>query len=53
MPVRNIYLKIETIPDYSPVSPDKEVAPPVAYERDCMRNPRARPGPICLTLPTR
>jgi plastocyanin len=39
MPVRNIYLKIETIPDYSPVSPDKEVAPPVAYERDCMRNP--------------
>src|SRR5260370_5725189 len=39
MPVRNIYLKIETIPDYSPVSPDKEVAPPIAYERDCMRNP--------------
>jgi len=38
MTVRNIYLKIETIPDYSPVSPDEDVSPPIEYERDCMRN---------------
>ena len=38
MQVRNIFLKIETITDYSPVSPDKEVSPPIVYERDCMRN---------------
>jgi plastocyanin len=38
MTVRNIYLKIETIEDYSPVSPDEDVSPPIVYERDCMRN---------------
>src|SRR5205085_5427038 len=38
MQVRDIFLKIETITDYSPVSPDKEVSPPIVYERDCMRN---------------
>ncbi len=38
MPIRNIYLKIQTIPDYSPVAPDSHVAPPIVYARDCMRN---------------
>jgi hypothetical protein len=38
MPVRHIYLKIETIPDYSPVDPDPTAAPPIHYGRDCMRN---------------
>src|SRR5262249_18048531 len=38
MPTRNIYLKIETIPDYSPVDPDPTAAPPIRYGRDCMRN---------------
>ena len=38
MSIRNIYLKIETIEDYSPVSPDEDVSPPIIYERDCMRN---------------
>src|SRR5215470_7733405 len=38
MPTRNIYLKIETIANYSPVAPDPEVSPPIAYQRDCMRN---------------
>ena len=36
MPVRDIYLKIEPIFDYSPVDPDP--ASPVPYRRDCMRN---------------
>lgn len=38
MAIRDIYLKIEPILDYSPVAPDSEVSPPVVYERDCMRN---------------
>jgi hypothetical protein len=38
VPVRNIYLKIETIHDYCPVEPDDHVAEPIAYKRDCMRN---------------
>jgi hypothetical protein len=38
MPVRNIYLKIESIHDYSPVEPDNHVGPPISYKRDCMRN---------------
>ena len=38
MAVRHIYLKIETIPDYSPVDPDPTAAPPIHYGRDCMRN---------------
>jgi len=38
MPTRDIYLKIETIPGYSPVEPDDHVSPPIQYRRDCMRN---------------
>ena len=38
MATRDIYLKIETIPDYSPVEPDDHVSPPIQYRRDCMRN---------------
>jgi plastocyanin len=38
MAVRNVYLKIETIPGYSPVEPDDHVSPPIQYRRDCMRN---------------
>ncbi len=38
MPTRNIYLKIEPIPDYSPVYPDPMAGPPIRYGRDCMRN---------------
>jgi plastocyanin len=36
MAVRDVYLKIESILDYSPVDPDP--ASPVPYRRDCMRN---------------
>jgi plastocyanin len=39
MAVRNIYLKIEPVLDYSPVRPDEHVSPPIVYARDCMRNP--------------
>lgn len=46
MPVQNVYLKIESIPDYSPVAPDEEVSPPVAYRRDCMRNAGHEDGTI-------
>ena len=38
MAVRRIYLRIEAIPDYSPVDPDPHVTPPRQYRRDCMRN---------------
>jgi plastocyanin len=38
MPTRDIYLKIEQIPDYSPVEPEMMVGPPRHYRRDCMRN---------------
>src|ERR1700731_1618375 len=38
MATRDIYLKIEIIPDYSPVDPDDHVSPPIQYRRDCMRN---------------
>ena len=38
MAVRNIYLKIQSIPGYSPVEPDDHVSPPIVYRRDCMRN---------------
>lgn len=48
MPVRHIYLKIESIPDYSPVCPDPMFAPPVHYGRDCMRNIGHEDG----TIPT-
>ena len=35
---RHIYLKIERIEEYSPVSPQDKVALPRQYKRDCMRN---------------
>jgi plastocyanin len=34
---RDIYLRIETIPGYSPVNPDDDEANP--YKRDCLRGP--------------
>jgi FtsP/CotA-like multicopper oxidase with cupredoxin domain len=36
--VRDIYLKIEQLPGYSPVEPDGMAGPPRRYRRDCMRN---------------
>jgi plastocyanin len=39
MPIRDVYLKIEPISDYSPVEPEQKVMPPKLYRRDCMRNP--------------
>ena len=37
--VRDIYLKIERVPDYSPPRPHTEkAAPHIQYGRDCMRN---------------
>jgi hypothetical protein len=38
MQMRDVYLKIESIPGYCPVEPDDHVAPPISYRRDCMRN---------------
>jgi hypothetical protein len=38
MALRDVYLKIEPIPGYSPVEPDDHVSPPIRYRRDCMRN---------------
>ena len=46
MAVRNVYLKIETIPGYSPVEPDDHVSPPIQYRRDCMRNMGHEDGTI-------
>lgn len=46
MAVRDIYLKIETIPGYSPVEPDDHVSPPIQYRRDCMRNMGHEDGTI-------
>jgi plastocyanin len=46
MAVRNIYLKIERISDYSPVEPDDHVSPPIQYRRDCMRNMGHEDGTI-------
>jgi hypothetical protein len=46
MAIRNIYLKIERIPDYSPVEPDDHVSPPIKYRRDCMRNMGHEDGTI-------
>jgi len=37
MPDRQIYLRIEGIPDYSPVDPGGGIAPPKQFRRDCMR----------------
>lgn len=38
MTLRHVYLKIEAIPQYSPVSPDPGAGSPIRYGRDCMRN---------------
>ena len=38
MALRDVYLKIETIPGYSPLEQDDHVSPPNQYRRDCMRN---------------
>ncbi|MDQ3803167.1 MAG: DUF1929 domain-containing protein [Acidobacteriota bacterium] len=46
MPVRDIYLKIETIHDYSPVAPDDHSSAPITYKRDCMRNAGHEDGTI-------
>ena len=46
MATRNVYLKIERIPDYSPVAPDMHVSPPIMYARDCMRNMGHEDGKI-------
>src|SRR5262249_57481544 len=46
VPVRDIYLKIETISGYSPVEPDDHVSPPIQYRRDCMRNMGHEDGTI-------
>jgi FtsP/CotA-like multicopper oxidase with cupredoxin domain len=37
MAIRHVYLKIEAVPDYSPVAPDMMAGPPIHYGRDCMR----------------
>ncbi|MGH7564981.1 MAG: galactose oxidase-like domain-containing protein [Gemmatimonadota bacterium] len=37
MAIRDIYLKIESIEDYSPVRPMEKTAPPIFYGRDCAR----------------
>lgn len=49
MPTRNIYLKIEQIPNYSPVNPDMMASPPRHYARDCMRNMGHEDGNIPLS----
>jgi FtsP/CotA-like multicopper oxidase with cupredoxin domain len=46
MPIRDIYLKIEIIAEYSPVEPDDHVSPPIQYRRDCMRNAGHENGAI-------
>jgi FtsP/CotA-like multicopper oxidase with cupredoxin domain len=46
MPVRDIYLQIEPVYEYSPVEPDPMPPPPVQYRRDCMRNPGHEDGTI-------
>ena len=46
MAIRDIYLKIETIPGYSPVEPEDHVSPPIIYRRDCMRNMGHEDGTI-------
>ncbi len=49
MPIRNIYLRIEQIPNYSPVAPDPMASPPRQYQRDCMRNPGHEDGNIPIS----
>ena len=47
MAIRNVYLKIEPILDYSPVEPSGHAA--ANYRRDCMRNPGHEDGTIPLS----
>ncbi len=47
MSIRNIYLKIEEIAEYSPVEPSPHAA--ANYRRDCMRNPGHEDGRIPLS----
>jgi Multicopper oxidase len=47
MAIRNIYLKIEQISEYSPVEPSGHAA--ANYRRDCMRNPGHEDGTIPLS----
>jgi hypothetical protein len=44
--IRNVYLKIERILDYSPVYPEMHFSPPIVYGRDCMRNMGHEDGTI-------
>jgi FtsP/CotA-like multicopper oxidase with cupredoxin domain len=46
--IRDIYLKIEAIPGYSPVMPADHAIPPIQYGRDCMRTPGHEDGSIPL-----
>ena len=46
MATKDVYLKIETIVDYSPVDPDSHAAAPIQYRRDCMLNPGHEDGTI-------
>src|SRR5215469_10748458 len=46
MPIRDIYLKIDGIVDYSPVEPDDHMSPRIHYRRDSMRNPGHKDGTI-------
>ena len=47
MAIRNVYLKIEQIPDYSPVEPSGHAV--ANYRRDCMRNSGHEDGAIPLS----
>ena len=47
MAIRSVYLKIEQIPEYSPVEPSGHAA--ANYRRDCMRNPGHEDGTIPLS----
>lgn len=38
MPARHIYLRIESVLEYSSVNPDPMAGAPIRYGRDCMRN---------------
>jgi len=46
MGTKDVYLKIETIPDYCPVDPDSHAAAPIKYRRDCMLNTGHEDGSI-------
>jgi hypothetical protein len=48
MPIRDIYLKIEEMQDYSPVEPQDNGPPPIQYRRAGLRNPvQGRASEIC------